>query len=208
MLWVLSVSVFGVDWLMSLEPRWYSDIFGLYLCMSFVVPAAAAAVLAKALTEPRAEVEDGATGDFAALLLAAIFGWLFLAFAQYLIIWMGNMPDEIAWYVHRTAGTWRPVAWSIAILMAVLPAAMLMSGSAMRRRGLLAAVSASVLLGHALHVLWLVLPAFDTRGAVLPWQAFALWLGLGGLWAACVLLHLAPPAHGREGWPQRRRAHG
>lgn len=203
-LWVIATTLFAFDWLMALEPRWYSDIFGLLLCLGFVVPAAAAVLV---LACRHAPGDTGALSDFASLWLATILGWAFLAFSQYLIIWMGNIPDEIEWYMHRSAGGWRAIAWTIVLLLAVIPFAALLSGRLKRRPVALAAVAGVVLAGHLLHAVWLVLPTFHRDGLVVPWQTAAAWIGIGGLWCGWVGIRLSGRTL-RSALRRKEMAHG
>ena len=113
-----SVTFFGFDWVLSLEPSFYTDIFGLWLLVTAVGVAAALVML----------LDDGrraaARADVAALWLAVLLGWAFLAFAQYIIVWSGNLPHEIGWYLQHAAVASRELAGVCAAgRPAVLPAA-------------------------------------------------------------------------------------
>lgn len=181
-LWVFTTTFFAFDWLMSLEPTWYSDILGLLFGVEQGL-AALAAVLLLAWARVGPFPEEGTLGqlsDLASLLLVLVLGWVFLDFSQYLIIWMANLPHEIGWYLHRSEGGWRVMATLVIVFVVLLPFAALLSGRVKRRRGAMLAVCASVLLGHALHCYWLVLPSFHREGFALSWSALAAWLGLGG----------------------------
>lgn len=174
--WLLATTVFAFDWLMSLEPAWYSDIFGMVVAAGFVVSAMAAVV---ALAPVSDGAGGGAVADFVALWLAVILGWVFVAFSQYLIIWMGNLPDEAGWYLHRGTGTWRAAAWATFALFALAPVVALLHPR-MRRPGRpLRWLAAVVLAGNAVQCVWLTVPSFPNAAAVLPWHAAA-WLALGG----------------------------
>lgn len=204
-LWGLAVTFFSVDWIMALEPEWHSTIFGFLIAGSMTVAAFAFVVLSTSLfggwiETPAAEVADRRQ-DLANFLLSFILMWFYLAYMQYLIIWSGDLPDEIVWYVHRSEAGWIPVILLIVALHFVLPFAALIS-PAVKRGAVGAAVAAALLLaGHALHVYWMVIPAFHTDGFALPWPVLPALLGVGGLWLLAFLWRL----EGRALWPLRRR---
>lgn len=169
LLWLFSVTFFGFDWFLSLEPTFYTDVFGLWLGVTAVAAAGAAVLL---LTLPATDAAAVARrADLANLWLAILLGWAFLAFAQYIIVWSGNLPHEIAWYLHRGEGPWRVVAWVQFGLLFALPFAILLSGRAKRHRGALTVAAVSVLAGSVLQVQWWVLPAFPEPSVHLYWLA-------------------------------------
>lgn len=207
--WVFSVTFFAFDWLMSLEPAWYSDIFGLVVSSGIVTAGLAGALMLTALGRPSPdETLTGRLQDVGNLLLAVVVGWVFLAFSQYIVIWMGNLPHEIGWYIHRGTGGWRVVSVALLAFFAFLPIAALMSRRVKRSRRALISVSASVLVGHALTSIWLVLPSFYAQGFSISWHVFAAFAGLGGIWLAVLMRRLqdvqeepAPTTGRPEGHP-------
>lgn len=167
-LWVLTITFFGFDWFLSLEPKFYSDVFGLMLCMVAAGSAIAAGILLGFQAVQR---------DLANLWLAVLLGWAFLAFAQYIVIWSGNLPDEIGWYIHRREGTWRFVSVASFTLFFLLPFLGLLSSAAKGSRRWLKGLAVLCLAGHVLQMAWLVMPAFE------QWHATQFWL-VPGLIAA------------------------
>ncbi|MEP1896988.1 MAG: hypothetical protein ABJQ98_01440 [Alloalcanivorax venustensis] len=161
-LWALTTTFFAFDWIMSLEPAWYSDILGLIfmgsaLSMALALPFLLPGVYPDADRRPALA---GARRDLAHLWLAAILFWVFVAFSQYLIIWSGDLPHEIRWYAHRGQGGWQWLALAMMTLCGALPFAALLPAGWKRRARPLAVLAALVLLGHALEFAWLVLPAY------------------------------------------------
>ena len=169
-----SVTFFGFDWVLSLEPSFYTDIFGLWLLVTAVGVAAALVML----------LDDGrraaARADVAALWLAVLLGWAFLAFAQYIIVWSGNLPHEIGWYLHRSTPLWRAVSWLVFVLLVGLPFCLLLTGRGRRSGRVLRATAVLVLLGTVLQAAWWILPAFDELSSHLLWLLPASLLALGG----------------------------
>lgn len=171
LLWLLALTFFAFDWLMSLEPEFYSDIYGLMLAANTVAAAFAWALLLGAR-----QMESGARRDIANLWLGVLLGWAFFAFSQYIVIWSANLPDEIGWYIHRSRGLWRAVSVLSFALFFLLPFSVLLSGRAKGSARWLRLAAASCLFGHTLQVGWLVLPPFDH----------------GGLWSLLLLAALVP----------------
>jgi len=172
-LWALTTTFFAFDWIMGLEPAWYSDILGLIfmgsaLSMALALPFLLPGVYPDADRRPALE---GARRDLAHLWLAAILFWVFVAFSQYLIIWSGDLPHEIRWYAHRGQGGWQWLALAMMTLCGALPFAALLPAGWKRRARPLAVLAALVLLGHALEFAWLVLPAYYPHHWPLGWRS-------------------------------------
>lgn len=138
------------DWLMSLEPDWSSAIYGVYWWSGGFLAALALVLLLGRSHEAVAKL----------LLTAAIF-WAYVAYSQALIVWIAGIPRENAWYAHRTDGAWSVVAAAVLVAKFVVPFLVLLPHAWKRRRRVQVAASLVVLAGHALDVLWLVLPDFD-----------------------------------------------
>lgn len=191
---LFTVTFFGFDWLLSLEPEFYTDVFGLLLVVTAAAAASALAVLG-------ASGDLDTTGrdrraDLAVLWLALLLGWAFLAFAQYIVIWSGNLPHEIGWYLHRGRGFWRAVSWMVFIAFFGLPFLLLLSRRGRRSSAVLAAAAVLVLAGHALQVQWWVLPALDAGGPHLAWIAPATLATLALLFTGGLM----------QRWPEASRA--
>lgn len=154
-LWVLSITFFGFDWFMSLEPKFYSDVFGLMLCTNL-----AGAALAVGLLVGGGGMKPHPRKDLANLWLALLLGWAFLAFSQYIIIWSGNLPDEIGWYIHRSEPVWREISVVSFAFFFLVPFFMLLPGRAKEKKAWLYTVAMLCLIGHVLQLQWLILPAF------------------------------------------------
>lgn len=159
LLWLLALTFFSFDWLMSLEPEFYSDVYGLMLAAETTAAAFAWALLLGAR-----RMAPDSRRDIANLWLGVLLGWAFFAFSQYIVIWSANLPDEIGWYIHRSQGLWRAVSVISFALFFLLPFAVLLSGRAKGSARWLERAAASCLAGHTLQIGWLVLPPFDDNG--------------------------------------------
>ncbi len=181
-----TVSFAGIDWVMSIEPRWYSTIYG----MLFMVGQALAA-MAFAITilvwlsdrEPFSEnVKPAHFQDLGSFLLAFVMLWAYLEFSQYLIIWGGNLSEEIPWYIKRMQGVWGRVGLLLIVLSFALPFFLLLFRHVKRRKRSLLVVAGVILLMRLVDMYWMVLPAFGGGDVRLTWMNVVLPLGMGGLW--------------------------
>lgn len=173
-LWVFTITFFSIDWIMSLEPKFYSDVFGLIMATGV-----ASAGFAFGLLLSVRNASELVRQDLANLWLTLLLGWAFMCFAQMIIIWSGNLPHEIEWYVHRHHGWWRLVAWVGFLLFLLLPFLILLSTAAKRRAGWLILAALLCLTGHVLYVYWLIMPAYEHWLPAQYWLGPAALIGLG-----------------------------
>jgi hypothetical protein len=157
---VFTLHFLAEDWLGALEPHWHSTAFPLVWMTGLAVAGLATAVLRALAPAPSRRVRVAQHGlDWGNLLLAAMLFWSYVAFAQFLIIWAGNLPREISWYLRRTEGAWAIVPAALALIHFALPFAVLLSREAKRSPRLLGGVAAVLLLGQLIYTAWLILPA-------------------------------------------------
>jgi len=130
--------------------------------------------------------------------------WAYLAFMQFLIIWIEDLPDETGWYMLRTQTSWSSLAWFLAGAHFVLPFLVLLSRNAKRTPPVLAAVAGVLLLAGLADTFFLVVPPFRPRGFELQWNDLFALLAVGGAWLGLLLRAIrAPAAH-----PMRGDRHG
>ncbi|MBZ9889183.1 hypothetical protein LB559_14670 [Mesorhizobium sp. BR1-1-3] len=208
-----AVSVFSTDWMLSLEPNFYSTIYGMLEASAETIGAYAVAVLVLAARRSIETMPGGAervalSEDVANMLFGLMLTWAYLAFMQWLIIWGGDLPVEIHWYIMRTRNGWQFVLWLIA-LQFVLPFAGFLSRDLKRSHAGIVWLAAITLAGHLADVLWRVRPAFAGFG--LSWPDLAALAGAGGLWTALFVFALREPeriAAWRERLARGRFANG
>ncbi|MFP5304990.1 MAG: hypothetical protein ACLGI7_04090, partial [Gammaproteobacteria bacterium] len=192
MLYSLSVTLAAVDWLMSLMPRWYSAGFGFVVIAGQGLAGLAAGVLAGGAAAPAK-----ARRDLGSLLFACLLTWAYLAFVQFQIIWAGDLPNEIAWYLPRL-GDWRWLALALVLPGFFLPLFVLLFRGVKQAPTALRAIAAGLLVLHALQVAWLVLPSLpqarDGLGAL--WIAPLAAAGITALCLAAAGSLRAEPRHG------------
>jgi hypothetical protein len=182
----LTATFSSIDWVMSLEAHWFSTIYGLIFMVTQALAAMAFATLAVILLsklKPIAElVTPGLLGDCGNLLLTFTMLWAYLSFSQFLIIWAGNLREEIPWYLSRARGAWMAVAIALIIFHFAVPFLLLLSRFVKRRAEVLAGVAAGLLVMTLVDVFWLTVPAYEQAGPefhVMDWLAI---VGIGGLW--------------------------
>ena len=187
-LYGLTVTFASIDWVMSLEPRWYSTIYGLLFMVGQALGALAFAVLMLIWLsdeEPLSEVvRTSHFQDLASFLLTFVMLWAYLEFSQYLIIWGGNLSEEIPWYLRRMQGGWGVVGLLLVFLNFALPFFLLLFRTVKRRKRSLLIVATLLLVMRLVDMYWMVLPAFGGGNVGLTWMNIALPLGFGGIWFA------------------------
>ena len=110
--------------------------------------------------------------------------WAYFAFSQYLIIWSGNLPEEITWYVRRLHGGWQTVGLILILFHFALPFLLLLSRDLKRSARLLARLAAAVIVMRFIDLFWLIAPAFHGEALSVHWMDLAAPVGLGGIWLA------------------------
>ncbi len=184
--YAFTMSFAAVDWIMSLEPHWFSTVFGMLIVSQQVLIAWCLMIVALTqLTKWEPLINFVTNKDFNDLgnfLLAIVLFWAYLVFVQFLIMWAGNLPDEVSWYIHRLNGGWQWLAILILIGHFIVPFALLLSARLKRRREWLARVALWLLVVDLVYVYWLVMPAFYPGHFHFDWLDIVTPLTIGGLW--------------------------
>jgi len=177
-----TVTLLAFDWISSLEPEWYSDIFGVYLFAGTFLAGLAATTLGVLHLRDRGRLPGVRTDhlyNLGGLLFAFTVFWSYIGFAQYMLIWYADMPEEIFWYQARIDGPWRPVILVLAALHFVLPFFVLVARDAKGSATVLRRMAILVLFSHALDLYWLLFPALR-KGVLFSWPELSfLLLALG-----------------------------
>ena len=186
--YALTVTFASIDWVMSLEPRWFSTMYGVLFMVSQALGALALMVAALVLLSRRRPLSEFVTPahlhDLGKMLFAFVMVWSYVSFSQYLIVWSGNLPEEIPWYLARFRGGWGWVGFLVLIGQFLLPFLLLLSRTANRNPRILITAAGLVVAVRFVDVLWLILPAFSRAHFTLHWMNFAVPAGIGGLWLA------------------------
>lgn len=182
----ISVTFAIIDWIMSIEPAWYSTIFGVILLAGQVLIAIAFIILVLAWLRPRPSFDEIANEkqfhDLGNLLLAFVMFWTYVAFSQLLIIYSGNQPHEIGWYLRRIAGSWKFLAGAIAAFHFFVPFFLLLFRFVSSNIRRLAIVAILLFMAHVVEIFWTIAPTFYRGGITVHWTDFAAWFGIGGIW--------------------------
>ena len=204
---VITVTFASVDWIMSLEPEWFSTIFGLLTVAGYGLTGLAFTIIVLAAID-----RDHPEGtlltprhfhDFGKLLLAFVMLWAYLSFSQFLIIWSGNLPEEIPWYLARIRGSWGAVAILLVVGHFFVPFAMLLSAGLKKRSAMLAKVAAWILVMRLVDLIWYVAPSFrhvapggEHAPGLVPmhWMDIAIPVGLTALWVVLFVRQLGSRA--------------
>ncbi len=183
-----------VDWIMSLEPYWFSTIYGAMFLIGQTLETFAFITALLVIFSTRKPFSDYVTPQhfhsLGNLILTFTCLWAYTAFSQYLIIWSGNLPDEIPWYVRRAAGGWNIVAILVIVFHFCVPFLLLLQREVKRRANWLLGVCIGLLVVRVLDVFWIVVPSFREKGIPVHWQDAAAIVGIGGLWVAAFFWQL------------------
>jgi hypothetical protein len=177
-----------IDWIMSLEPHWFSTIYGAMFMIgemleSFAFVIALLIILSKA-SPLKEHVTPQHTHDLGNMMFAFMVLWAYLSFSQFLIIWAGNLPEEIPWYLSRLRGGWGWVAVTIVMLHFAVPFALLLFRGVKRREDRLFRVCLLMIVIRLVDVYWITEPAFYGQHLRVHWMDFVAPLAVGGLWLA------------------------
>lgn len=190
----LTISLAAVDWILSLEPHWFSTVYGMLFmvvqaltAMSFIIIV----VMLLSGDEPlRSLASPGKFHDLGNLLFAFVMLWAYLCFAQFLIIWSGNLREEIPWYVARTTGGWEAVALLLVFFHFAVPFFVLLMRPVKRNPKALAAVALLMMVMSVVDLFWLVVPGFGLPSPRVHWMDLLAFVGIGGVWIGLFLSQL------------------
>jgi hypothetical protein len=186
-IYALTITFAATDWVMSLEPHWFSTIYGMMFMVGQTLTTLAFVIAILALladTPPLSGfLKPEILNDLGNLLFAFIMLWAYLAFSQYLIIWSGNLPEEIPWYLRRSQGGWQWMAVALALFHFAIPFFLLLIRRYKRQRQVISSIALAVVIMRFVDLMWLVVPAHEPAFRV-HWLDLATLAGIGGLWFA------------------------
>ena len=189
----LTISFAAIDWVMSLQARWISTIYGFLFIAGEALSAFCFVVVIESILGKRKPMSEYLTStevhDHGKFMLTFVMVWAYFNFSQWLIIWSGNLPDEITWYMRRMNGGWGGVGLFLVIFHFAVPFALLLSRSLKKNSGQLVWLAAWLMIMRIVDIFWHIEPA-SHPAFHLSWVHFAVLAGMGGLWMAYFLRNL------------------
>jgi hypothetical protein len=183
----LTISFAVIDWVMSLQARWISTIYGLIFIAGEALSALCFCVVIETILSKRKPMSEylneTEVHDHGKLILAFVMVWTYFNFSQWLIIWAGNLPEEIPWYMRRLNGGWEYVGLFLVIFQFAVPFALLLSRQLKREARTLVRLASWIILMRMIDIYWHVEPALHPTFH-LSWLHFTVIAGIGGLWMA------------------------
>jgi hypothetical protein len=184
LVYALTITFASIDWVMSLDPHWFSTIFGILFMGGQGLAALAFVIIVLAsvsdLPPFAGVIKPLHFHDLGKLMFAFVMLWAYFSFSQFLIIWSGNLPEEIPWYLERMHGVWGFIAIALIVVQFAAPFLLLLSRELKRNARMLRNVALIVLAMRFFDLLWLIKPGAE--GLHLHWMDFIVPAGLFGLW--------------------------
>jgi hypothetical protein len=193
-LFFFSVTLLAFDWISGLEPEWYSDMFGVYLFAGTFISGIAAMILGVLSLRGRGRLPGVQTKhvyNLGSLGLAFTVFFAYIGFAQYMLIWYANLPEEVIWFKHRIEGAWQPVSLALPLLHFFIPFFLLIGSVGKKHPAPLRLAAISILLGHFVDLYWLIFPTLGPK-PLFGWPELAMacfFLGLGSLQIRRAMAH-------------------
>ena len=190
---VIIVTFAAVDWVMSLDPHWYSTIFGLLYLINWTITAWTFVIATMYWLSKRPPMNQVMNPrhfhDIGKLMLAFVMIWAYFSLSQFLITWAGNLPEETRWYMRRLDGVWGKIMLALVVLHFALPFLLLLSRDFKRNAGKLVGIVGLVFLMRMYDVFWVIWPEVSrphTAGSMPTlhgwWTTIPAFIGLGGVW--------------------------
>ena len=189
----MTMSVAAIDWLMTLDPHWFSTMFPVIVIVGMLL-SAQCLVIGMLIFEKKqtgGKVPIDPLHDLGNLLLLFVMLWAYVSYSQYLIIYAGNMSEDVPFYVHRSTGGWQAVAFGLIVLHFAVPFLVLISRRSKRSPQILGSLAAGVLVMRFVEIFWVVAPEFYGHQVTLHWMDLVAWVAIGGIWCAFFLHRLS-----------------
>jgi hypothetical protein len=190
----LTITFASFDWLMSLEPHWFSTIYGVLIIGGQGLTGLAFLIIVLVWLGRRPPLDTiiapAHFHDLGNLMLAFVMLWAYFSFSQYLIIWAGNLPEEIAWYTHRLHTSWRFVGAALVLFHFAVPFALLLSRAVKREAQMIVKVAIGIMIARVVDLFWLIAPEFHREGLSVSWLDILLPVSLFAIWLGCFVWQL------------------
>jgi hypothetical protein len=174
----LTMTFASFDWIMSRDPHWFSTIYGALVMVGQGLIALAFQIIVLSWLSKRKPMSEALTpiylGDLSGLMFAFTVLWAYMSFSQYLIIWSGNLPEEIMWYLHREQPGWIPLGITLVIVHFAMPFFLLMMRGIKRNQGLVSKVCMLIIFARLIDMFWLIAPETHPEGLIISWMDIVL----------------------------------
>lgn len=182
---VITITIAAIDWAMSLEPHWFSTIYGVYYFAGTIVAALAATTYVSIKLWENgfltSEINEKHFYSLGTLMFGFNVFWAYIGFSQFLLIWYADLPEETFWMMHRWEGSWKFVSIGLVFFHFVLPFLILVGRNAKTNTSLLRYMAPWMLVAHALDLYWLIFPTYFKGSAGFGWQELSFPLVIIGL---------------------------
>ena len=183
----ITLSLSAIDWLMSIEPHWFSTIFGVYYFSGTVIAALAAVTIAVVLLRERGYFDKKITNDhlysLGALMFAFVNFWAYIAFSQYMLIWYADLPEETSWFIQRWQGNWAIFSILLIVIQFLVPYVALLSQPSKMNPKRLKFIAVWLLFAHFYDLFWIVIPSMPgmEKGYIFSWIDFVFPVAVVGV---------------------------
>jgi hypothetical protein len=213
-LYGFTISFAAIDWVMSLDPSWISTIFGLIILIGEVLSAMCFAVVVERILykyKPMSELlRPDFVHDHGKWMLTFVMVWAYFSFSQWLIIWAGNLPNEITFYLKRLNGGWGYIGLVLALFHFAVPFAILLSRPLKRDIRKLVWLAVWLIVMRYIDLFWIIEPNFSNTLS-LTWADVVVPIAIGGIWLAYFFHNLSTlplvPAYDPDAYEVLEPAH-
>ena len=181
----ITLAFASFDWIMSLDPHWYSTIFGVYyFAMSFQGLFAALILIIFFLWQNNLltnTIQKGHIYDLGVQMFGFTVFYAYIAFSQFLLIYYANIPEETVWYLERLSGGYEYLAWFYLFGRFIIPFVVLLPKGPKSNYKIVGSIAVLILVSHLVELYWLVMPVLNHHGFHLNWMTITSFIGLGGI---------------------------
>jgi hypothetical protein len=187
----VSLHFAAIDWAMSLQPVFHSTIWGPLVALGQLLSALSFALIVLACLIGRPPLREvaslGVRNDLGGLLLTILIVWAYMAWCQFMLIWIADLPVDVIWCVPRASVGWKGLIWAIFILHFVVPFFLLLMRPIKRSSVAVAWIAGLILVMQLLFMYYLIMPGLSAGNLGEHWMGFLTPVGIGGIWLACFM---------------------
>ncbi|MBD3377187.1 hypothetical protein GF406_19310 [candidate division KSB1 bacterium] len=184
-LFALTLTFAAFDWMMSLDPHWYSTIYGVYYFAGSTLATISILIIFTRTIQAKGGMKNVLNldhyHDMGKMLFTFVVFWAYIAFSQYFLIWYANIPEETLYYFHRWEGNWKTISLIIVFGKFVIPFLILITRSSKRNLTFLTTISLWLLLMQWLDLYWMIMPTLHPHSTHFSWLDVTTLLGIGGV---------------------------